>query len=60
MTKSARRPDLLITKKKKEKKKNCRIVNFATPVDHRVKLKENVKKDKYHDFTRELKKAVEY
>ena len=35
-------------------KKN--IVNFAFPADHRVKLKENEKKDKYFDFDRELKK----
>ena len=43
---SARRPDQLTVnkKKKKEKKKKrertCRIVDFAVPADHRVKLKE--------------------
>ena len=31
-------------------------MNFAVPVDHRVKLKENVKKNKYLDLARELKK----
>ena len=32
------------------------MVDFAVPVDHRVKLKENEKKDKYLDLARELKK----
>ena len=31
-------------------------MDFAVPVDHRVKLKESEKKDKYHDLARELKK----
>ena len=48
---SARRPDLIVINNKKEW--TCKIVNFA---DHRVKLKENEKKDKYLDFARELKK----
>ena len=34
----------------------CHIVDFAVPADHRVKLKEIEKKDKYLDLTRELKK----
>ena len=39
------------------KKKSCRIMNFAVPADHRVKLKKkNEKKDKYMDLARELKK----
>ena len=33
---------------------------FAVPVDHRVKLKESEKRDKYLDLARELKKTVEY
>ena len=33
-----------------------RIVDFAVPADHRVKLKECEKRDKYLDLTRELKK----
>ena len=31
-------------------------MDFAVPVDHRIKLKENEKKDKYVDLDRELKK----
>ena len=31
-------------------------MDFAVPADHRVKLKESEKKDKYLDLTRELKK----
>ena len=51
---SARRPDLIIINNKK--KKTCKIVDFAVPVDHRIKLKECEKKDKYLDLARELKK----
>ena len=50
---SARRPDLIIINKKKENLQNCRLCG---PADHRIKLKECEKKDKYHDLTRELKK----
>ena len=58
---STRRPDLITInkkRKKREKKKkiNCKIVDFAVPVDLRIKLKECEKKDKYLDLTRELKK----
>ena len=35
-------------------------MNFAVPVDHRVKLKENKKKDKYLDLARGLKQTVEH
>ena len=54
----ARRPDLMIiNKKKKEKKKRtCKIVDFAVPANHRIKLKECKKKDKYLDLAREQKK----
>ena len=31
-------------------------MDFAVPTDHRVKLKENEKKDKYQDLAWELKK----
>ena len=55
---SARRPDLLIIKTKK--KKTCKIVVFAVPADHRIKLKECEKRDKYLDLARELKKTVEH
>ena len=50
---SARRPDLIIINKKK---RICKIVDFAVPVDHRLKLKECEKRDKYLDLARELKK----
>ena len=33
-------------------------MDIAVPVDHRVKLKESKKKDKYLNFARELKKTV--
>ena len=35
-----------------------KIPNFAVPADHRVKLQESEKKDKYLDLARELKKLV--
>ena len=41
---SARRPDLIIINKKK---KICKIVDFA---DHRIKLKDCEKRDKYLDL----------
>ena len=50
----ARRSDLIIINKKKEKR-TCKIVNFAVPADHRIKQKESEKKDKYLDLARELK-----
>ena len=48
----ARRPDLIIINKKK---RTCKIVDIAVPADHKIKLKECEKKDKYLD-PRELKK----
>ena len=51
---SARRPDIVRVNKKNQA---CRIVDFAVPLDHKVKLKENKKKDKYQDHERELKKV---
>ena len=54
---SARRPDLIIIDKKK---KICKIVDFAVPADHRIKLKECEKKDKYLDLARELKRTMEH
>ena len=50
---SARRPDLIIINKKKRVYK---IVDFAVPADHRIKLKECEMRDKYLDLARELKK----
>ena len=52
---SARRPGIIIIQKKK-KKRTYKIVDFAVPVDHRIKLRECEKKDKYLDPARELKK----
>ena len=55
---SDRRPDFIIinkTKKKKKKKNICKIVDFAVPADHRIKLKEWEKRNKYLDLARELK-----
>ena len=51
----ARRSDLIIINKKK--KRICKIVDFA---DHRIKLKECEKKDKYLNLARKLKKTMEY
>ena len=45
---SVRRADLLIINNKK--RRTCKIVDFAIPVDYRIKLKESEKKDKYQDF----------
>ena len=39
-----------------KKKKICKIVHFAEPADHRIKLRECEKRDKYLDLARELKK----
>ena len=41
---------------KKKKKRICKIVDFDVLADHRIKLKESEKKDKYLDLARELKK----
>ena len=49
---SVRQPDLVIINKK-----TIRIVDFAVPADHRVKLKESKKKDNYLDLAREFKKC---
>ena len=53
----ARKSDLKIINKKK---RICKIIDFAVPVDHRINLKESEKKDEYLDLARELKKAVEH
>ena len=47
----ARKPDLIII----NKLRTCWKVDFAIPVDHRVKIKENEKRDRYLNFARELK-----
>ena len=55
-----RRPDLIIINKKQKTKtkRTCKIVDFSVPADHRIKLKECEKKDKYLDLARELKKKT--
>ena len=53
---SARRPDLIVINTHKKRKKICKIVDFSVPTDHRIKLKECEKRDKYLDLARELKK----
>ena len=54
---SARRPDLIIINKKM---RICKIIDFAVPADHGIKLKECKRKDKYLDLVRELKKTMEH
>ena len=49
---SAKRPELIIINKKK---RICKIVDFAVPADHKIKLKESEKKIKHPDLARELK-----
>ena len=50
----------LITAKSTTKKRICEIVDFGVSVDHKIKLKECEKKDKYLDLSRELKKTMEH
>ena len=50
---SPRRPGLIIIIKRK---RTCKIIDFAIPADHRIKMKECEKKDKYLKLARELKK----
>ena len=39
-----------------KKNRICKIVDFAVPADHRIKLKESEKKDKHLDLVRKFKK----
>ena len=39
-----------------KRKRICKIVDFALPADHKIKMKECEKNDKYLDLARELKK----
>ena len=55
-----KRPEDQTLSTKKKKKKICKIVDFAVPADHRIKLKECEKKDKYLDLTRGLKKKKQW
>ena len=42
-----------VNNNQQQKKRTCRIVDFADPADHRVKLKEIEKRDKYLNLTME-------
>ena len=55
---SARRPDLIVIFT--QKKGTCKIVDFAVPADHRIKLKENEKNDKHLDIAREFFKNMKH
>ena len=60
---SARIPDLIVINNnnyKKKKKKTCKIIYFAVPVNHRIKLKEIEKKDKFLDIGRGMKTNMEH
>ena len=58
---SARRPNLIIINKKERKEKKPRkIVDFAVSADHKIKLKECEKRDKYIDLAIELEKQTNY
>ena len=49
----ARRLEIMLTKKKP-----CYLVDLAVPADHRVKIKENKKRDKYLNLAWEQKKKT--
>ena len=46
----------MIVNKKKKKERICRIIDLGVPSNHKVKLKESEKRDKYLELARELKK----
>ena len=48
----ARRPDLVAV----DKKRTCKIIDFAVPGDCRIEEKEKEKIEKYPDLRRELRK----
>ena len=50
---STRRPDLIVINNNNNNKK---VVDFALSANHRIKLKESEKKDKFLDLARELQK----
>ena len=49
-------PEHQTFKEHQQKKRTCKIVDFAVPADHRTYQKECEKKDKFLDIARELKK----
>ena len=48
------------TNNSRQKNENCWIEEFIVLADHRLKLKESEKIDKYLDFAKELKKTVKH
>ena len=42
----------------KKQTKICKIVDFAVPAGHKIKLKESEKRDMYRNLARELKKTL--
>ena len=51
---------IIVLTRLQKKKRTCRIVDFAVPSEHRVKLKESKKRDIYLDLGRGLKKTTEH
>ena len=41
-------------------KRTRRTVDFAVPAGHKIKMKENEKRDRYLGFAREQKKPIEH
>ena len=54
---STRRPERVLIYKKK---RACYLVDSAVPVEHKVRIKESKKRDKYLDLARELKETLEH
>ena len=50
----------MIVNKKRKKKKTCRIVDLAVPVNHRVKIKENQKDRQVLRLCQRTKKTTEH
>ena len=53
---TVRRPEQVVIKKTKKENRTYRVVDLAFSADHRIKMKEKEKKDKYHDLAGESKK----
>lgn len=49
------RPDLVIIKKKKRSQKNCQIMDFLDPAEHKIKLKVSERMDRCLNLVREQK-----
>ena len=47
---STRRPDIIIINNNNNKRELAKFLDFADLADHRIKLKETEKKDKYLNF----------